>query len=121
MLECTWNTPYSYGVPRVSMGWSTSPMRGVRLGKGMALGMPNSSLPPPLEAYEKTGPGCSQWCLAEGGWWWAEIETTEVQTGHKESFFNIRTSKFCNMVPREAENPGRFFKTWLLKALTNLI
>lgn len=107
--------------PRVNMGWSTSPMRGARLGKGMALGMPNSSLPPPLEAYEKTGPGCSQWCLAEGGWWWAEIETTEVQTGHKESFFNIRTSKFCHVVPREAENPGRFFKTWLLKALTNLV
>lgn len=46
--------------PRVSMGWSTSPMRGARLGKGMALGTPNSSLPTPLGAYEKTGPGWSQ-------------------------------------------------------------
>lgn len=71
----------------VSMGWSTSPMRGARLGKGMALGTPNSSLPTPLGAYEKTGPGCSQWCLAEGRWWWTEIETTEVQTGHKEKLF----------------------------------
>lgn len=38
-----------------------------------------------------------------------------------KSFLNIRTIKFWNMVPREAGNPGRFFKTWLDKALSNLI
>lgn len=90
-------------------------MRGVRLGKGMALGMPNSSLPTPLEAYEKTGPGCSQWCLAEGGWWWTEIETTELQTGHKEAFSTSGQVNFATWSPEKLKILGGFSRLGCLK------
>lgn len=41
---------------------------------------------------------------------WILVETTEVQTGHKEKLFTIRTLKFWNVVPRESGNPVMFFK-----------
>lgn len=52
--------------PRLSVGCSTSPVRRGR-GSRNGFGTPNSSLPIPMGAYERTGLGCSQWCLAEGG------------------------------------------------------
>lgn len=49
------------------------------------------------------------------------LEQQSFRLVTRESVFHIGTNKFCNTVPREAENPGRFFKTWLLKALDSLI
>lgn len=124
VLECTWNTPDSCGPPGSEWAgahplWGEA--EGYRLGIGTALGHTTSACSHLWGLMKRQGQAVHSgaWQKEDGGGQRLEQQRFRVVT--RKSFFNIGTSKFCNMVPREAENPGRFFKTWLLKALASLI